>query len=220
MSMIIVSSGINLTRWLDALKKAGPGIGVLLPDEVTDKASVRFALSWNHPHGIFREFPNLACISSFGAGADHILSDPHIPEHVEVVRIIDPLLSSDMAEFALAVIMSNIRRMPVFWQQKLSGIWKKHRYRRIAETRIGIMGTGVIGHHVATVLKRIGFQVSGWSRTKKSDPASYNKYHGRKQLPEFLSMSDFLICLLPLTPLTKGVINKKLLNTVSRELGY
>ncbi len=217
MPMIIVSSGSNLSRWIDALKRAGPGIGVFMPDEIKDKASVRFALSWNHPHGIFREFPNLVCISSFGAGADHILSDPHIPEHIEVVRIIDPLLSSDMAEFTLTVIMSSIRRMPVFWQQKQTGVWKKHRYRRITETRIGVMGTGMIGHHVATILKRTGFQVSGWSRTKKSDPASYAKYHGREQLPEFLGMSDFLVCLLPLTPLTRGIVNKELLDMLPPE---
>ncbi len=210
MSMIIVSTGKNLTRWIDALKSADPSLDVQLPEQVTNKKAIRFALSWNHPRGIFSEYPNLECISSFGAGVDHILSDPDIPANVKVVRIVDPLLSADMAEFALAVVMSNMRRLPEFMKLKQEKTWKKRGYMRMAETRVGIMGTGVIGHHVATELHRVGLKVSGWSRTAGTQ-VSYTKFNGQEQLSDFLARLDFLICLLPLTPRTKGIINKDLL---------
>lgn len=210
MSMIIVSTGKNLSRWVDALKNTDPGLEVFLPDEVKDKSSIRFALAWNHPHGMFRDFPNLQCVSSFGAGVDHILSDPHLPEQVKVVRIIDPLLSADMAEFAMAVVLSNMRRLPEFWKLKQEKTWKKRSYKRLDETRVGIMGTGVIGHHVANELQRIGLRVSGWSRTT-GNQGVYTKYHGQDQLPNFLKKLDYLICLLPLTPQTVGIIDEKLM---------
>ncbi len=211
MSILIVSPGKNLTRWTEAIEACDPSVKVLKPDEVKDKTSIRFALAWNHPHGMFADYPNLSCISSFGAGVDHMLGDPHIPGHVQMVRIIDPRLSSDMAQFALAVIMKKLRRLSDFvrWQQE--GRWNKKSYERIEEVRIGIMGVGVIGNHVAEYLQKIGFRTSGWARTPRSN-ASYPVFSGQEQLPSFLSATDILLCILPLTPNTKGILNIKTLS--------
>ncbi len=215
MSMLIASTGRDLSRWIEALQKEGPDIEILLPEQVHDKSAIRFALSWYHPHGMFTDYPNLGCISSFGAGVDHIVSDPGIPEQVAVVRIIDPLLCSDMASFTLAVLLSQMRRLPYFWKLKQGKTWKKRSYKRMAETRVGIMGTGVIGHHVATTLHGMGFKVSGWARNP-GKPTPYVKYHGKGQMAEFLGNLDYLVCLLPLTAETTGIINQQLLQKLPR----
>ncbi|TVR42714.1 MAG: glyoxylate/hydroxypyruvate reductase A [Bacteroidia bacterium] len=210
MSILIVSPGKKLNRWKDALKAVDPSVAVFLPEEVKNPLDITFALSWNHPKKMFRKYPNLKCISSFGAGVDHLLSDTQIPMHVEIVRIIDPLLSKDMFEFALAVVMKHLRKLTRYTRYQEASIWKKHEYLRMQDIQIGIMGTGMIGHHVASELQRVGFRVAGWNRTG-GQPTSYDKYHGTDQLNDFLKVSDVLICLLPLTRQTRGIINYSLL---------
>ncbi len=213
MSILIVSPGKKLNRWKDALNAVDPSVAVFLPEEVKDPLDITFALSWNHPKKMFRKYPNLKCISSFGAGVDHLLSDTQIPKHVEIVRIIDGLLSADMFEFALAVVMKHLRKLTRYTRYQEASIWKKHEYLRIKDIRIGIMGTGMIGHHVASELQRVGFRVSGWNRTG-GQPTSYDKYYGTVQLNDFLKVSDVLICLLPLTRQTRGIINYSLLKAL------
>ncbi|MEE4177782.1 MAG: glyoxylate/hydroxypyruvate reductase A [Bacteroides sp.] len=208
MALVIVSETLNLQPWIVALKKADPEVEVITLQALKDPGKVAFALAWNHRPGIFREFPKLKTISSMGAGVDHLMRDPDIPQHIRIVRIIDPLLSQDMYEFVLALILSRMKNLRLFQEQQKQKLWKKKRYLRLDQVRIGIMGTGIIGHHVASGLLRVGFQVFGWSRSE-GQPTAYQKFFGEVQLKDFLGQTDILVCLLPLTPETKGILNRK-----------
>lgn len=208
MAIIIASDIKNIQPWINALKKADSTVEVLISDNVRDKTEVEFALSWNHPHGLFREYPNIKTISSMGAGVDHLLKDPYLPENINIVRIIDRRLSQDMYEFTLAVIMNRLRMLTHYFENQNRKIWKKKRYLRISDVRTGIMGTGVIGNYIASKLSKSGFTVSGWRRTA-GEPVPYIMYHGTGQLGNFLKTTDIVICLLPLTPETKGILNKE-----------
>lgn len=207
MSLVIFSKVHKVKPWLDALKDAAPDIDVITYDKIQDKNSVLFALAWNYPKGIFKEYPNLKCISSMGAGVDHIMSDPDIPEQVKIVRIVDPLLSQDLAEFALALIMNQMRKLTDYRLLQNQKTWKKRKYKRISDVRVGIMGTGAIGDHVAKFLLSTGFSVTGWGNNP-GNQKEYKRFHGTDQLEEFLRTPDILICLLPLTPETRGILNK------------
>jgi len=207
MPIVILSDFANPEPWINALKKAAPDLEVMVFNKSLDRSQVEFALAWNHPPGIFMTFPNLKTISSMGAGVDHLLKDQNIPAQANIVRIIDPLLSQDMYEFALAVIMNRMKNLTHFRENQQQKIWKKKRYQRMADVRVGLMGTGIIGNHVAENLAKVGFSVSGWSRTAGSSKA-YPKFSGESQLSEFLGSCDFLICLLPLTAETRGILNK------------
>lgn len=211
MSIVIVSDLADAEPWVKAIKKDAPNVMVATHSQLNDFSGIEFALAWNHPPGIFMQFPNLKTISSMGAGVDHLLKDSDIPLKVNIVRIIDPLLSQDMFEFALAVIMGRTKNLVHFRENQLQKIWKKKRYQRMADVKIGVMGTGIIGNHVAENLAKVGFYVSGWSRTE-GHPAAYHKFYGTNQLQEFLANTDFLVCLLPFTPETSGILNK---NTLS-----
>jgi glyoxylate/hydroxypyruvate reductase len=208
MAIVIVSDVNNLKPWISALKKNDPAVEVLTLDEVRDKSAIKFALAWNYPHGLFREFPSLQTISSMGAGVDHIIHDPLLPEKVNLVRINDPLLTRDMYEFTLALVMNRLRMLNHYRENQLNGIWKKRRYLRMADVSIGILGTGVIGDFAARQLLKVGFEVTGWSRSPGNE-APYKKYHGSGQLDEFLGTASVLVCLLPLTPVTRGILNKE-----------
>jgi len=206
MSIVLFSNVSKLEPWLDALRKVAPDVEITTYDKVRDKEKVLFALAWNHPRGIFSEYPNLKCISSMGAGVDHIMSDPDIPPQVKVVRIVDPLLSQDLAEFALALTMSHMRGFSKYRLLQHQKTWKRSMYKRIADVSIGIMGTGEIGNHVAEFLRSAGFSVSGWGKNPGKEK-EYQRFHGMGQLAAFLKNLDILICLLPLTPETQGILN-------------
>jgi glyoxylate/hydroxypyruvate reductase len=139
---------------------------------------------------------------------DHILADPWLPENINIVRIADLRMSEDMYEFTLAVIMNRLRMLTAYREMQLQGAWKKKLYRRISDVRIGIMGTGVIGNHIAERLQASGFMVSGWKRSPISS-ALYKIYYGAVQLRNFLAGSDILVCVLPLTPETEGILNRE-----------
>ena len=211
MAIVIVSDIKNLEPWNKALKKADPSIDIITHNEVKDKSAIEFVLAWNYPHGFLNNYPRLKTISSMGAGVDHIINDKFLPEHIRIVRIIDPSLSNDMYEFSLAVIMNRLRQLTNYQENQRLRIWKKRMYLRISSVRIGIMGTGAIGNHILLNLQKSGFNVSGWARTR-GKKVSYKKYHGSGQIEKFLNNSDILICLLPLTADTHGILNK---NTMS-----
>ncbi len=215
MAIVVVCDFDNLEPWINALKEVDPSVDIIKINEVKDKSSVGFVLAWNYPHGLFRKYPGVKTISSMGAGVDHLVNDPLLPENINIVRIVDPRLSQDMFEFALAVIMNRLRQLTQFRENQMRGIWKKKRYLRISNIRVGIMGTGAIGNHLATKLHNAGFKVAGWGRTA-GKPADYKKYHGQEQLPDLLKSSDLLICLLPLTPATKDILNKNNLRMLPR----
>ncbi|TVR70474.1 MAG: glyoxylate/hydroxypyruvate reductase A [Marinilabiliales bacterium] len=210
MAIHVVCDLENIEPWVRALKNADSSVEVVTIDNVTDKSSVEFVLAWTYPHGMFEQYPELKTISSMGAGVDHLMNDPLLPPEVSVVRLVDPLLSQDIYEFSLAVIMSRMRRLSLFRDMQSQKIWKRKRYMRIADVTIGIMGTGVIGNHIATQLHNAGFRVAGWSRTP-GEPAPYRKYHGKSQMDRFLGETNILICLLPLTPETENILNRETL---------
>lgn len=208
MAIVIASDFENTGPWIDALKKAAPSVDVLNIDEVGDRSVVEFVLAWNYPCSLLREYPHLKTISSMGAGVDHLLRDPSLPEHINVVRLVDPKLSQDIFEFALAIIMNRLRMLTFCRENQQNGVWKRKRYMRISDVHAGIMGTGVIGSHIATGLQKSGFKVSGWGRTP-GKPAAYRKYNGAGQLEEFLRSVNILICMLPLTPFTENILNRE-----------
>ncbi len=213
MPILLISPGRSLDRWTSAIKKADPSIEVYLPGDRFSKDKISFALAWDHPKGFFKQYPNIRCISSFGAGADHLLSDKYIPDNIRLVRIIDPRLSGDMLEFTFAVIMKHIRKLNVYCRYQKDRIWKKHGYGKIGQTCVGIMGTGKIGHRVAEGLASIGFNVRGWSRSEKTG-GTYSRFFGRGQLDEFLSGCNILVCLLPLTTETRGIVDHQVLEAL------
>ena len=206
MSFLIVSTQRDPKAWVEALKAEAPHLDLEVYPEVKNPEKVEFALSWKHPHGIFRKFPNLKVIASMGAGIDHIISDNDIPEHIRITRVVDEQLTKDMSVFVLALVLEHLRNLA---QHHCSKEWKHGSYLRPEEVQIGIMGMGVLGVGVAEKLIQNKFNVTGWSRTKK-EILGVTTFHGDDQLQDFLEDSRVLVNLLPLTSETKNILNKEL----------
>jgi glyoxylate/hydroxypyruvate reductase A len=208
MSIAIISDR-NPDAWIKALHENQNDIEVEVYPDISNKEKVEYALVWNHPPGVFKEFPNIKVIASMGAGVDHIMRDPELPENVKVTRIVDEQLAKDMAEFVLALVLNKLRNLSLHQHLEQQREWKPKSYQRIEEVKIGIMGMGELGSTVGKKLTQNGFSVNGWANSKKNLD-NIKVYAGREELDPFLAESDILICLLPLTPDTENILDKNL----------
>jgi len=215
MSIVIITAGKETTGWAQALKAKRPELEVLVHPDVAAKDKVEFALTWGHPLGVFKEYPNIKCIASMGAGVDHILHDPELPASATITKLEDPNLTRDMGLFVVALVLNHMRNLTAHKLNQQQHTWSRKRYLTTDNTTIGIMGMGTLGAHAATELTKLGFRVNGWARTEKQ-LTDVKVYKGEEELDSFLAKSDILICLLPLTPQTESILNKKTLSKLPK----
>jgi len=168
---------------------------------------VDYALSFRPEPGLLKTLPNLKTVFSLGAGVDGFFADPEFPKAVPLVRFIDPQLSTEMAQYVVMHVLVQHRLAREFAVAQSESRWAQRVLpRKTADTRIGILGLGEIGTVAGERLRDLGFAVSGWSQTRKS-VRGVESYAGDGEFASFLSVSDYLICLLPLTAKTRGILN-------------
>jgi len=175
------------------------------PDEIGDPADIGYACVWKPPPGLLAGFPNLKAIFSLGAGADDLMADPKLPD-VPVVRIVDSDLTMRMTEYVVLHVLMYHRRHRLYDAQQRERVWFEHSQPAASDVVVGIMGLGVLGASAAFMLHRIGFKITGWSRTPKTLPG-IEMFHGEFGLDPFLRRTEILVCLLPATPATNGILN-------------
>lgn len=175
---------------------------------------IKYALAWRPPPGALKSLPRLELIVSAGAGVDHLLSDPELPE-VSVVRFVDPDLTGRMAEYVALHTLLHHRRTLEFLASQAARRWTPFVTAIAPEIRVGLMGLGVMGQAAARALAVFGYALNGWSRTPRPLPG-VTCYAGNDQLELFLERTDILVCLLPLTPETSGILDRHLISKLSR----
>jgi glyoxylate/hydroxypyruvate reductase A len=187
---------------------------LLLPDAEFDPAEIHYAAVWKPGHGELASFPNLRVIFNLGAGVDALMADSSLPK-VPLVRVAVGDLTDRMTEYVvLHVLMHHRQEIYLRASQRRKRWAPKHQWPASAVS-VGIMGLGTLGASAATALRHLGFRVSGWSRSaRKID--GVDCFHGTAQLDAFLRATDILVCLLPLTPDTRHILNRKLFATLSR----
>ncbi len=194
--------------WQRALHAADPDMTVHDWPYDGDPAEIEFALVWGPPRGALRRFADLKAIFSIGAGIDHLASDPELPDGVPVVRMVEPGLTAGMTEFVILGVLTHHRFMLDYAAQQRTRIWREIPQIAAARRRVGIMGLGVLGSEAADKVAALGFAVAGWSRSPKERPG-ISTFHGEAGLEPFLARSDILVCLLPLTVETEGILNAR-----------
>ena len=184
------------------------GVDVVVHERDSYKPEdIDYALSFRPPPGFLKTLPNLRTVFSLGAGVDGFLADPDYPRRVPLVRFVDPQLSTEMAQYVVMHVLVQHRQLHAFEASQEAAKWTQRMLpRKTADTRIGVLGLGEIGTVAGERLRDLGFPVSGWSRTSKS-VRGIESYSGAGELDAFLGVSDFLICLLPLTKETRGILN-------------
>lgn len=214
MSLLIICPGEDASRWVSALEGAHPGLDIQTWPHVRDAYAVTAALTWQHPVGELRRFPNLRVIVSMGAGVDHILRDPGLPD-VPIVRLVDPSLVRSMTEYVVLAALNHHRQLDTYRHFQTRRRWKQLPRRRPSDLRAGIMGLGRLGTAAAQALHYLGFEVSGWSQTRKA-LADIRCFAGAAELAGFLAVTNVLVCLLPLTPRTENILGRRTFHQLQR----
>jgi glyoxylate/hydroxypyruvate reductase len=176
---------------------------------------VHYALVWKPKQETLDRLPTLKAIFSLGAGVDHIFALPGLPD-VPIARIVDRDLTMRMTEYVVWQVLDHLRRGPAYRRLQREGRWHEFEQPAAGHVTVGLMGLGVMGAEATEVLLRLGFQVRGWSRTKKIIPG-VETYAGESELDVFLSGTDILVSLLPLTPETRNVIDLDLLRKLRHD---
>jgi glyoxylate/hydroxypyruvate reductase len=171
---------------------------------------IDYFVGFRPPHGFLKGLPRLKAIFSLGAGVDGFLRDPEFPRHLPVVRFVDETLQREMAQYVTMHCLIIHRQQRAFDTAQNEKIWRQRMLTRPSrELRIGILGMGDIGAVTAERLLMFDFQVFGWSRTRKTVPG-VTSFAGPQELPGFLAQCDIMVCMLPLTPETEGIMNARL----------
>ena len=192
------------------LRRAMPEDEVRVPPEFGDKSEIEYALVWKPEPGMLASLPNLRAIFSIGAGCDHILADPERPQHLPIVRMLDDYLTAMMSEWAVMAVLYFHRFMPEYRREQAAEVWHRRWPNYTPETAVGVLGLGAIGRDIAAKLKLFGFQVHGWSRTPQ-EIADITCHHGAEGLRAMLPQCRHLVCVLPLTDQTRGIIGAETL---------
>lgn len=213
MSIALVLPDRDMEELAAAIRRELPDTTVEVWPNISDPDAVRMAVAWKQPEGVLSAFPNLAAVSSFGAGVDGLIFDATLPRELPIGRIVYPGLVAEMAEYVAAVILARRRRLWEFAALERESRWDP-RPPRDGRTA-GLLGLGELGRHSARVLAGLGFRVLGWSRSPK-DLTGVESFTGQDGLFEMAAQSDYLVCLLPLTPDTEGLLARPLFDAAKR----
>lgn len=205
MALMFLSPDDPAEAWRAALLARVPELDFRIWPEVGNPAEIDIALVWQPPPGELARYANLRAILSLGAGIDGLLAQPSLPD-VPIARMVDPSLTRTMTEYVVLATLRHHRQFDHFEREQRAARWSYAFPPQAAERRIGVMGLGVLGSAAAASLAAQGFPVAGWSRELRQ-LAGIETFAGRAGLAAFLARTDILVCLLPLTRETAGILN-------------
>jgi glyoxylate/hydroxypyruvate reductase A len=215
-ALAFVITGWNVTTWVEAMRRIDPSLDIrLYPDAMGRREDIDYALAWRPEPHVLKSLPNLKAIFSLGAGVDAILADKTAPG-VPVVRIVDPDMTMRMSEFVVMHVLMHHRQQKRIDENQRAKIWDNFATHAASALKVGIMGFGVLGQDAGRKLKKMGFDVAGWSQTPKQ-AEGIRTYAGPTELDAFLAASDVLVVLLPHTRETTRIINRALISKLSRK---
>ena len=220
LTIAFLSSNLDFSYLLPAFQTQFPQARLRLGTELGPLEDIDAAVCWYPPEGLLARLPRLRLIQSVGAGIDHITADPALPE-VPVCRIIDPDMGQGMTAYVTWAVIQHQRHMGAYLRSAAARRWEEQPVQPPRQHRVGIAGLGTLGLACAEALLNIGYSVRGWSRTPKRNtqselPAGLQAFHGEAGQAEFLAGCDTLVCLLPLTEDTRGILGQPLFNQLPR----
>lgn len=214
MSRVIVATGnpAATRRWLGVMQAALPQFEVVGWEPGSASSGARYAIVWAPPDAVFQTEDQLRAVFNLGAGVDAVMALPSLPD-IPVYRLEDAGMAPQMAEYVIHSLAGLSRGFDLYAERQAQGSWAPMPATRYQDWPVGVMGLGKLGAHVARAVAALGYPVAGWARSPRSE-TSLPVFHGVGQLQAFLGRTRVLINLLPLTPETRGIINRELLGAL------
>lgn len=198
-------------EWLAAFARTLPDAAVhRWPDA---PAEADFAVVWRPPVELFDRVRIRRAVMNLGAGVDGIVGVRSLPHDVPLVRVEDAGMAEQMAEYATCAVLRAYREFDRYAQSQRAARWTRRARIAKKEFGVGILGFGTLGRRVGEALRPFGFPLAGWSSTRH-EVAGVESYAGADELPAFLARSHVLICLLPSTPVTRGLLDRATLGAL------
>ncbi|MET4292270.1 glyoxylate/hydroxypyruvate reductase A [Bradyrhizobium sp. LB8.2] len=205
MTVLYKANMVRGEEWARFFAQRAPDVPFRLWPDIGDPADVRYLVAWVPPDDIATTFPNVELVFSVGAGVDQFDASK-IPPHIPLVRMLEPGIAETMVEYVTMAVLALHRDLLDFIAQQKEQVWREIRITPARRRRIGVMGLGRLGQAVLERLKTFDFPLLGWNRSPR-EIEGVTCYAGADALPDFLAQADILVCLLPLTDETRGILN-------------
>lgn len=194
--------------WIRALSAGLPDEEIIPFANLSEsqRAQAHIAIVANPKPDDLAKLPNIVWIQSVWAGVERLIGELR-DRPFEIVRMVDPEMSRTMAEAVLSWTLYLHRGMPAYAQQQKERKWVELPYKKPSQKTVGILGLGQLGAMAGAKLADAGFNVTGWSRSKK-EIQNIDTKSGREGLIQVVSEADILVLLLPLSDETRGLLNK------------
>lgn len=195
----------TLQTWRDGILAEIPDLEIRLWPDVGDPTDIHYLLIGRFDLADLPELPNLRFLMPMFAGIDHLVAHPNMPD-VPIVRTGPPEGDPAMTEYAILHVLRHHRHMPDYLAQQRRREWTVIPQKLPRHQRVGFMGFGTMAEPPARTLNGLGFDVAAWVRKEREDP-DIEMFCGAEALTAFLGRTDILVCLLPLTAETEGILN-------------
>jgi glyoxylate/hydroxypyruvate reductase len=214
MALLIVATDRDTSRLATQVQAIAPEIEVRNWPDLGRAEEIEFAVVWRQPPGLLAGLPALKAVSSLGAGVEHILADPDLPPDLPIGRLAGPRLASDMAAFLVAQVLWHWKGLDRYAELQRQQQWRPWSPRTLPT--IGLLGTGQLGRAAAGAFQALDLPVAGWSRSGQG-PAGVQMHPGDDGLRDIGAAVDYLICLLPLTEKTRGILDLSLFKAMKAD---
>ncbi|WP_395408266.1 2-hydroxyacid dehydrogenase [Pseudoduganella sp. UC29_106] len=207
MTVLLKTDADRAARWAAYFAEHAPDIDFRTWPDAGDMADVRYFIGWQADRELLASMPQLEVFFASGAGVDH-LDFSAIPAHVPVVRMVEPGIVESMVEYAVMSVLA-LHRDLLHYARAEPGAWQARPVRPAGTRTVGVMGLGVLGQAVLKRLSSFGFRRRAWNRSAR-ELAGVDCFAGDAGLAPFAAGCDILVCLLPLTDETRGILGREL----------
>ncbi|ALI04751.1 glyoxylate/hydroxypyruvate reductase A [Pseudomonas sp. FW306-02-F02-AA] len=214
MALLYKADPVRGEQWKALFAEHAPDIEWRAWPDIGDPKDIQYLAAWQAPDDLEVLLPNLRVLFALSAGVDQ-LDLNRLPTSLPVVRLLDPGITRGMCEYASFAVLSLHRDMLRYRQQQMARCWQAHLLQPAAKRRVGVMGLGIQARQILATLQPLGFALSGWARSAHQVPG-VACYAGTEQLPAFLGQCDILLCVLPLTDQTQGILDHTLFQQLPR----
>jgi glyoxylate/hydroxypyruvate reductase A len=208
MSILYRSDAPRAAAWASYFAKHAPDLEFRTWPDAGNLREVEYLIAWQVPADFLAQMPQLKVLFSSGAGIDHVDLSA-VPAHIPLVRMVEPGIINGMVEYVSLAVLALHRDFFDYVTQKAARSWNALEVPPASARTIGVMGMGSLGCAVLERLASYGFTLRGWNRSPRT-MEGVQSFAGADQLQPFLAGCDILICLLPLTAATKGILNRDL----------
>lgn len=173
-------------------------------------------IAWSGPgnldEALFARMPSLEIVANFGVGYDSVDATAAQRNQVVVTNTPD-VLTEDVADLALGLLLATVRRLPQADRFARDGQWLEAPFVPTASLqgrRVGIVGLGKIGKAIARRCEAFNLDILYHGRTRQPDVA----YEYRGSIVELARDTDILILVTPGTPETRRMVNREVLDAL------